>query len=371
MAVSNSNIRLQEIVDDAASLGDVAPALATGGMSDSPALSIANDVMQTMVNGGPGGQPYNWKWNRLNVEGFPTISLQQDYFLPGVSNIGWLENAWASNINQAVVRKDTRHLEVRRDLDIEYVQTGHPGKICWLPNDQIQTGTWGQVPLGPTAANPDGDSGTVAIFTNPDGLQNPGPGVVYTYPINTVQTPTNATTCLTDSLGNLWSLTGFGTCGLVEPTWTPVPLFPTFNNPNIVASTVIDGTCVWTAIDPKGQGMRLSPTPAQSGTVWLIEPVAQRRAPRFASLSQSLDPIPDDYVMHFKQGFFSECYRRNPDPKVRAKYPMERQMWLETLARAIRQGDREQDDFGFYPGSPIMDSSGGGSISPSNPYGPY
>src|ERR1035441_6715514 len=64
MIQGNSTIRLQEIVDDASTLGDVAPALATGGFSMAPALSIANDVMQAMVNGGNLGQPYNWKWNR-------------------------------------------------------------------------------------------------------------------------------------------------------------------------------------------------------------------------------------------------------------------------------------------------------------------
>ena len=66
----SSTISLQECIDDASTLGDVAPALATGGMSFSPALSIANDVMQFLINGGPGAQPYNWKWNRINCPPF-------------------------------------------------------------------------------------------------------------------------------------------------------------------------------------------------------------------------------------------------------------------------------------------------------------
>ena len=53
----NSNVKLQEVVDDAASLGDTAPALATGGVSDGPALPMATDVMSAMINGGPGGVP--------------------------------------------------------------------------------------------------------------------------------------------------------------------------------------------------------------------------------------------------------------------------------------------------------------------------
>jgi hypothetical protein len=84
----NSTIQLQEVVDDASTLGDVAPALATGGFSMSPALSIANDVMQAIINGGNAGQAYNWKWNRYNLPTFPVNSVQQDYFIPNLFNIG-------------------------------------------------------------------------------------------------------------------------------------------------------------------------------------------------------------------------------------------------------------------------------------------
>lgn len=368
--MGNSSIKLSAICDDAQSMGDLSPALATGGFSDAPALSIANDVMQTMINGGPNAQPFNWKWNRTNVKPFVTISLQQDYFIPGLVNLGWLESAWASNINQTSIPKQNTPVEVHKDLMVTYQQTGYPGKICWEQNNLLQTGTWGVAPLGPTGDNSTGD--TAVFGPNAEGLQNPGPNVIYTNPIGLLQTPVNATTCITDPNGNLWALTTYGTCGATQPTWTPSPVFPTFANPSITASTVTDGSCVWTAINPNGQGMRLSPIPPQSGLVWLIQPVGQMRAPRFSSLGQLLNPIPDDYEWAFKQGFFAECYRRNPEPKVRAKYPMERQMWLEALDKAVRQGDREMDDVGFYPGVSIMaDGYGWGGLSPAYPFGPW
>lgn len=366
----NSSIKLREIVDDASALGDVSPALATGGFSDAPALSIATDVMQAMINGGPNAQPFNWKWNRFNVRPFATISLQQDYFVPGVIKVGWLENAWASNINQTSIPKQKQQLEVKKDLEVTYDQTGYPGKLCWIPNSMAQTGTWGAVPLGPTQGFPSGD--TTGIGVNPSGLQNPGPNVIYTNPIGSIQNPTNATTCITDPNGNLWVLTTFGTCGATEPTWPTTPTYPTLLTPNPATTTVADGSCVWTAINPSGQAFRLNPIPPQTGVVWLIQPVAQMRAPRFFSMSQTLEPVPDDYATHFKQGFFAECYRRNPDGKVRAKYPMERQIWLEALDKAVRQGDREMDDVGFYPGSSIMESGMGvNPINPAYPFGAF
>src|SRR5271165_5156361 len=150
----SSTIRLQDLVDDASNFGDIAPVLATGGSSDQPAISIANDVMQLIINGGPGSKPFNWKWNRFNLPPFPIISYQQDYFIPGLVRLGWLESAWASNINQTSIPKQIVPLEVHKDLLVTYQQTGYPGKICWIPNNMCNTGTWGAQPQGPTVGYP-------------------------------------------------------------------------------------------------------------------------------------------------------------------------------------------------------------------------
>jgi len=366
----NSTIRLQEVVDDASTLGDVAPALSTGGFSMAPALSMANDVMQQLINGGPGGQPYNWKWNRYNIAPFNTISCQQDYMIPGLVNLGWIESSWAVNINQTSVPKQKMFLEVHKDLLVTNNQNTYPGKIGWLPNSMLMTGTWGQHPLGPTAGFPSGE--TTVAGPGQTGQQNPGPGVIYTNPQGNLITPINATTNITDPYGHLWTLTTFGTCGATEPIWPTNPTYPTFRNPNILATTVVDGTSVWTAINPQGQGFRISPIPSQTGTVWNIEVVGQMRAPRFFNTQQYINPIPDDFEWAFKQGFFAECFRRNPDPKVRSKYPQERQLWLESLDKAVRQADREMDDFGFYPTNMIMDTGWGiQPINPAQPFGPW
>jgi hypothetical protein len=370
MAGSNSSIKLQQIVDDAFTLGDVAPALATGGVSDTPALSIANDVMAAIVLGGPQGQPLNWKWNRINVAPFPTISYQQDY-LTNTVNLAWIESAWCTNINQTAVIKEKLPLSAHRDLLVTYWQTGYPGKICWMQNDTLQTGVWGLHPFGPTAGKPSGE--TTAVSGNLTGLQNPGAGVIYTNPVGSSPAgPVNATTGITDPNGNLWVVTQYGTCGNTQPTWPTNPVYPTFNAPTTTATTVTDGTVVWTAVNPKGQGFRLNPIPPQTGVVWLIEPVCQARAVQFTSLSQTLDPIPDDYATYFKQGFFAQCYRRNPDSKVRAKFAEEWRVWLDSLNKAVMSGQREQDDFGFFPSSSIMDSGGfGGWLGPAYPFPPF
>ena len=336
-------MKLQSIVDDASCNAELAPALAVAGQSDAPALSIANDVMNDMLIGGPDGQIFPWKWNRARIKPFFTISWQQDYAQSGLTTLRWIEHAFAIDINNTSQPKPTVRMEGHRDLEAEWRQWGLPVKICWLPNDQLNYGTWGQSSL-----------------LNIQGLNNPGPGVVYTYPVGVAQTPSNPTTQIQDANGNYLVLTTFGTCGSSAPSVAA-------NSP--AGATVADGSCVWTVVDPKGQGFRITPLPPLNGRVWLINPIAQNRPVTFTSLGQLLDPIPDDYVTHFKNGFFAQCYRRSPDAKVRAKFMQEHALWLKSLDNAVRAGNREQDDARFTPERGIMDSGYGYiNLGPLYPY---
>jgi hypothetical protein len=354
--MANSTIKLQDLVDDANSFGELAPALASGGFSDAPALSIANDVMTFMVAGGQEGQPFNWKWNRTLETSFFANSWQQDYFVPGMVNLGWLESCTAVNFSTTSFPKPVRTVEVRRDLLITNNQSSTTAKICWMENDTLLTGTWGQT-----------------TQASPTGLTNPGPGVVYTSPVNQIAMPINPITQVKDAFGNLWVVTTYGTCGGTNPFITNLnPVFPTLQSPTTVATTATDGTVVWTAINPKGQGFRINPIPGQTGPVWLIQPVGQNRVPRLTTLGQFLDPIPDDYYSYFKQGFFAQCYRRSPDPKVRAKFDIEIKLWWKTLDNAVRKSSSEQDDWGFVPVSSIMATGFSyNTISPAQPFGPW
>lgn len=354
--MGNSSIPLQSIVDDARRRADLAPALATGGSSDQPALSIATDVMLDMVKGGPDGQRFNWKWNRFNVTpnplgvlgpvgggSFLTNSWQQDYAVPGVVNLDWIEaDVVAVNINQQQTRKQILQLEVKRDISKCCEGWQAPSKICWLPNDQLDYGVWGQ-----TAQN------------SLNGLVNPGPLVVYTNPLGAGVSPVNPTTQIKDPNGNLWVLTTFGACGASQPSWPTNPAFPTLANQSTAATTQADGSCIWTVVNPKGQGFRVEPLPPQNAVVWLVRAVGQMIAPRFTSLGQLLNPVPDDHVTWFRQGFFARCYLAHPDPKIRSKFTQEYQLWLKGLDNAVKAGNREEDNSGFYPGGAIMDAGCG------------
>jgi hypothetical protein len=349
---NGSTVTLQQVIDNAMANGDTAPALATGGFSDQPALQIANTVFSQMINGGPAGQPYNWKWNRFYVTPFFTNSWQQDYFIPGLVGLSWLENCYCNEFNISSQPKPKLPMEIRKDLMATYVQYGWPAKACYMPNNLLFTGTWGATELS-TAT----------------GQNNPGAGSVITNPAGATQMPLNPITQVKDSFNNLWVVTTYGTCGATNPFLTNLnPVFPTLQDPTITATTATDGTVVWTAINPAGQGIRLSPIPPQQGQVWQINPIAQARFQRFTALTQTIDPIPDDYSQYFMDGFLAQCYRRHPDSKVRIKFADEWKMWLNSLDMAVKQADREIDDYGFYTSSIMSGSGTGGYVGPAWPY---
>jgi hypothetical protein len=363
--MGNSSIQIRALVDDACTFAEIAPVLPNGGYSDQPALSIANDTMTAMLAGSPNGEALNWKWNRILIPPFYINSWQQDYFLPGLVNLGWLEGCTAVYQNITTFPKIIVPIEVRRDvLEVStQMSTSRVCKICWMQVDSMQCGVWGQSQM-------DGLT----------GCPNPGPGVVYTSPVGLTTTPINPITCVVDTLGNYWVVTQYGTCGITNPFQVQIPpnpngyvaspVFPTLANQSVVATTVTDGTVIWTAINPKGQGMRINPAPAQTGPMWRILPVGQARITLFTKMSQYLDPVPDDYYTYFKQGFFAQCFRRSPDPKVRAKFEQEWALWLKSCDNAVKQGAREMDDWGFYPtAASVMDTGFG--LNPVNPAYPF
>jgi hypothetical protein len=354
--MGNSTYRIQDLVDDARTMGDLAPTLPQGGYFEVTALSAANDTMTAMLAGSSHGSPFNFKFNRVQLPQFYLNSWQQDYATHDVINLGWLESAGGYNMSSTQYPKPYRPIEVKRDVLESSGQASSIAKISWVQNDSLTYGTWGQ-------------SQQASVV----GLLNPGPNVVYTSPVGQTAIPINPVTQVQDSFGNLWVLTQYGTCGSSNPFATnqnPSNVYRTQSSTNEVVVT--DGTVKWTSVNPKGQGYRLHPRPGQTGPVWIIAPIGQTRVPKFTKLTDYIEPIPDDFIMYFKQGFFAQLYRRSPDPKVRAKFADEYKIWMKALDDAVRQGSREQDDWGFIPATSVMDTGWATNpINPAQPYGPW
>jgi hypothetical protein len=322
---SNSNVKIQDVVDEVAVIGDLTPVLKnTGGYADQPALTIANNVMQELI-----AERFPWKWNRLKIPPFVLTPLQQDYPSQNIGIIGWVENGVRIDINNTQVPPPSWPVTAVRDLAIDNSVGGFPGEYCWFPNDQLEYAGW------------------------------PGPGIIYTNPISQTTQNNNKQTSILNPDGDILTLTKYGVTGLVPPVappWTPPPSDPDAQEPEDypVGIVIVDGTCEWTVCDPHAQGFRFTPRPPSGGNVWLCRLFAQRKAPpRFVNLQQYLDPIPDDYMKWFTDGFIAYAHRYSSNPAVTAKFQMMRQNWLDAMGAAAKQGDREDESKGFFPDRPI------------------
>ncbi len=421
--MGNSSYTLQNLVDIARTRGDIAPALPTGGSYETVALSAANDAMTAMLAGSSKGSPFNFKFNRILIPPFFINSYQQDY-ASSVLNLGWLESCGAYNTSSTQYPKPFRIVEVKRDVLLTNSQQGNLAKIAWMQNDTLTYGTWGVTQIlgltglqnpGPGVSYTD-PSGATSTPANPTTQVKDAAGnfwMLTTYgtcgsfnpfsPVSSVVTISAGTVTVTAPNGlsvgavvvgsGFATLTGLNGLALTVVTASPTgftaattlnngsdtvgsfsitPTYPTLPRPTLTATTVADGSVVWTAVNPKGQGFRLNPMPTQTGPVWQIAPIGQARIAPFTRMQQYLEPVPDDYFTYFKDGFFAQCYRYHPDPKVRQKFENEMTIWMRSLDRAVSQGSREADDFGFVPTTNVMDTGWAfNPVNPAMPYGPW
>jgi hypothetical protein len=335
---SNSNVKIQDVVDEVAVIGDLTPVLKnSGGYADQPALSISNNVMAEMM-----AERFPWKWNRMKLPPFILTPLQQDYPSVNVAQIGWLENGVRIDINNTQVPPPSWPMTAVRDLAVDNSIGGFPGSFCWFPNDQLEYAAW------------------------------PGPGVIYTNPVGLNITNENDQTAYMNQDGYILTLIQYGITGATEPptpVWTQPPDPDAQEPPNWpIGETVVDGTTVWQICDPKAQGIRFTPRPPSGGNVWLCRLFAQRKArPRFVNLQQYIDPIPDDYAKWFIDGFMAYAHRYSSNPAVIARYKGMKLEWLEAMEAAAKQGGREDEAKGFFPDKPIQSPT---YIQDQGPY-PY
>jgi len=345
MANSQSITTLQNILDRVWPLGDVQPVLANvSGSQLEPFISICSDVYSDIV-----GTPFPHKWNENKLPQFYTNSWQQDYALvnpngTSVTNVEWLERGIVIDMTSNSTPRAWGYVECGRQLTqatgtfIQVSTWRNPTFVAnWFPNYMLYYGTWG-------AGNTGG---------NPTTGNNPGPGSIYTNPLNANANsqPNNPINQVIDPNGNLQVLTVYGTCGSSAPNWPPAGSAPGTNTP--------DGTAVWTVVDPNGVGIRILPVPSQTGAVFQFNIIAQKPAFRFTSLSQTIDPFPDKYEPYFRQGVIAQCYRYSSVASVQAKFEKNYTIWLKTLNDLRAMEDRELEENRFIVEQSVMARGGG------------
>ena len=348
--MGNSTTSVQDIIDTIASTGgDLSPQANPGNYGTKLSLRIANDVMADLLSGAQGPETawtnrFNWKWNSKLAAVFYTNTYQQDYPQIGLVDVDWLEIFQWVDINNTSIPKpisrpqDTYCVRSLPRLSLGMTTYGWPSQLSWDYNKNLSYGTW------------------------------PGANKVY-YPLvsasNVAQQ--NGPMAILDANGNILVLTtpsptGTGTTGNTAP-------LAAVNAAEGV--TVTDGTCVWTVAGPNSQGFRVWPLPGATGPVYQIQVRYQMIAPKLTTLQSLINPVPDNYSMYFRRGFIAHSLAAAVDPKLQAQGRAARGEWLQDLAAAARQGDREQVFYGLVPASFPMDSPNSGMRNPRDPGQPY
>ena len=311
------------------------------GYSSEPMLTVANEVMSRIL-----AENMPWKWNRQIVPPFLTVSLQQDY-LTNLTDIGWLEDAWCVDINNSTSNsngapKPIRDMETVRDTP-QVSSQSVPFNISFVPNYQAFLGLWqantaygcgygvAQLPKSPIQQFKDINGNLLFIDSTQLGLNIESPG----YTGTTIPLPSNSP---------------YGTSGSTQP----------FALPNATPGSLVqDGSVIWTVADPQAYTLRLAPVPALNGLCWYIVTQYQASPPRILNLQQNLNPIPSNMVYLFRAGCRAMLKQFNGAKDAMQAYAE----WEETLVKALRAGDRQQEEFFMYPTQSIM----GGS----NEWGPW
>ena len=315
--MGNSTLQLASVYDAIAAKGVPDPRQGPSGYGDVLTIELANQVMADLVC-----ERYNWKWNSAVATPFLTNSWQQDY--PQLAQpkgpIGWGERCTIIDINNTVMPKPIWQATWRRQLNRVSVPGWRPGQICWMYNGDLSHGIW------------------------------PGPNVTYYNPLG-LNAPAgmNPILSMVDVNGNILIVTTFGVTNSVD---TP----PQLPANSAEGTTVTDGTVVWMCVSPTSQGFRLDTLPSATGPTFQIVPIYQIDPPRFATLQQKLDPVPDSYSRYFYRGLESEMLIASTNPGDMKRGQMAKVEWLNGLMNAMKQGDRETNAYSLLPLTNVVEN---------------
>lgn len=315
-----------------------------------PMLTITNEVMSRVL-----AENMPWKWNREIWPPFLTVSLQQDY-ISNVTDMGWLEDGWivdinnsTSNANQAP--KPIRPLETVRDIPAASSQSV-PFQVCFIPNVDAIFGLWQPntvygcgygtqaTPVTPIQQFKDTNGNMLFINSANLGLNIESPG----YTNTTILPP---------------GFFPYGTSGSTQPL-APVNASP--------GTLIQDGSVVWTVADPSGYALRFLPLPALNGLTWYVVCRYQAAPPNIPTMDTRLTPIPQQMMYLFRSGVRAALTRENDLAKGDKMYAE----WEETLVRALKAADRQQEEFVFTPNTTILgnDWNSWQTLGAANPFGP-
>lgn len=340
----SSTVTVQSTVNLASTHIDLLPIAGVGGYSNEPALSLSNDVLQTILSSTyimPNGQALSldWKWNRQEMNMFVTCPNRQDYLFAGATFFSLGGNACGAGID--LTSNNALTISVST-VTIKLLETynGAVGDVCYI--------------LG-TGSNYD------STFTQ-NGTNNAGfSGKTYTITAISADLKTITTTVS----GGTPSGTS-GSAGITDFGWlagaTMVgiqnggPILPTRHCEAVRDIQPYGFANIpekWCVYETSTAGvLKIRSYPVVGTTIWGVNLVYQKKAPLITTLSGTWTPIPDELSYVYRQGFLALAYRYVNSPKQE----VEENKFITALRRALGADEREVPDVHLYPGEGLQTS---------------
>ena len=334
---------VQQTVNLASTHIELLPIAGVGGYTNEPALSLCNDVMQTILASTfemPNGTvlSLDWKYNRAEMPMFVTSPNRQDYLFAGATFFSLGGNACGAGIdlttnNALTISGATVTIKLLESYN------GAVGDVCYI--------------LG-TSSNYD------SVFTSNGGNNAGFSGNIYTIAVISADGKTITATLTGTASGTSGSagindfgwlasatIIGIGNGGAILPTRhvEAVRDIQPYGYANIPQKV-----CV---LQDLGTGvLKIRFYPVVGSTVWGANLVYQKKAPLITSLAGTWTPIPDELSYMVNQGFLAKAYRY-VDSK---RSEIEETKFMNTLRRALGADERETPDVGLYPADGLQTS---------------
>lgn len=331
-----STVTLQQVVNLASTHIELLPIAGVGGYANEPALSLCNDVMETILASTyemPNGEvlSLDWKWNRAEMNMFVTSPNRQDYLFAGSTFFTLGGDSCGAGIDLASNNALTIAGSV---VTIKLLEPycGAVNDVCYI----LGTGSNYDSVFTANGANNAGFSGNTYAVT---AISTDGKTVTAT--LTGMASGTSGSAGIND-FGWLAGATiiGIGNGGPILPTRhvEAVRDIQPYGYANIP-----EKVCV---LQDLGTGvLKIRFYPVVGTTTWGVNLVYQKKATLLMSFSSTWSPIPDEVSYLVRQGFLAKAYRY-VDSK---RSEIEENKFNLALRRALGADERETPDVSLYP----------------------
>lgn len=322
-----STTTLQQVINVASTHIELLPISGVGGYTNEPALSLANDVMQTILS-----EPLDWKWNRAEMNMLVTSPNRQDYLFAGATffvlsgvPMGVSIDLTSNNgltISGATVTIKTLDPYNGSVGDVGYI-TGTGSNYDSTFTQNGNTSSWGGCTYTVTAISADFKTITTTVSGGSPSGTSGAAGIT--------------------NFGWLAA----GTCVNLN---TNTPILPTRHLEAVRDLQPFGYASYWpekvAVISDLGTGvLKIRFYPVPGNTAWGVNLVYQKKAPLKTALSDTWTPMPDELAYCYRQGFLAKAYRYMNSPRAE----VEEQKFQGAIRQALGADEREALPIQLYP----------------------